>query len=283
MNGRSVARAVDVRQQLAKILRERLRIDPEVRMEHVVSVWICVCVFVCHGDGAKILHLRCFSQGLASYVVRKPSDLLFTRLFEPCLFRGRHRVIMILGASLRRSALKCKRCAHDVKNVVRHHIAVPRSNISPLSAPLQESCGAEMSQYLRCLVAGLFTNVAQRQPSASGGGGRGCYRTVIGGRRVPCSFGLRRRRVGRAAIVSSAVVCFASPSSGASTSWLFLAWRQVGVRVSLLLDHTDHTKGGLFFRHTVVCSLQRVGRSLCREVDVDLVDATRVFQRGRAR
>lgn len=125
VNGRSVARAVDVRQQLAKILRERLRIDPEVRMEHVVSVWICVCVFVCHGDGAEILHLRCFSQGLASYVVRKPSDLLFTRLFEPWLFRGRHRVIMILGASLRRSALKCKRCAHDVKNVVRHHTFPP--------------------------------------------------------------------------------------------------------------------------------------------------------------
>ncbi|CAN0232575.1 unnamed protein product, partial [Hapterophycus canaliculatus] len=70
VNGRSVARAIDVRQQLAKILRERLRIDPE------------------------------------------------------------------------------------------------------------ESCGAEMSQYLRCLVAGLFTNVALRQPSTSGGGGRGCYRTV---------------------------------------------------------------------------------------------------------
>ncbi|CAM9653872.1 unnamed protein product [Scytosiphon promiscuus] len=74
VNGRSVARAIDVRQQLAKILRERLRIDPE------------------------------------------------------------------------------------------------------------ESCGAEMSQYLRCLVAGLFTNVALRQPSTSGGGGRGCYRTVLGGR-----------------------------------------------------------------------------------------------------
>lgn len=198
MNGRSVARAVDVRQQLAKILRERLRIDPEVRMEHVVSVWICVCVCVCHGDGAEILHLRCFSQGLASLVVRKPGDSLSTRLFEPRLFRGRHRVIMILGPALRRSALKCKRCAHDVKKCCSTHIAVPRSNISPLSAPLQESCGAEMSQYLRCLVAGLFTNVAQRQPSASGGGGRGCYRTVIGGRRVPCSFGLRCRRVGRA-------------------------------------------------------------------------------------
>ncbi|CAM9321613.1 unnamed protein product, partial [Ectocarpus sp. 12 AP-2014] len=74
VNGRSVARAVDVRQQLAKILRERLRIDPE------------------------------------------------------------------------------------------------------------ESCGAETSQYLRCLVAGLFTNVALRQPSTSGGGSRGCYRTVLGGR-----------------------------------------------------------------------------------------------------
>eukprot|EP00752_Nemacystus_decipiens_P012278 g10884.t1 len=74
VNGRSVARAVDVRQQLAKILRERLKIDPE------------------------------------------------------------------------------------------------------------ESCGAEMSQYLRCLVSGLFTNVALRQPSTSGGGGRRCYRTVIGGR-----------------------------------------------------------------------------------------------------
>eukprot|EP00903_Cladosiphon_okamuranus_P014779 g13692.t2 len=74
VNGRSVARAIDVRQQLAKILRERLRIDPE------------------------------------------------------------------------------------------------------------ESCEAEMSQYLRCLVAGLFTNVALRQPSTSGGGGRSCYRTVIGGR-----------------------------------------------------------------------------------------------------
>ena len=121
-----------------------------------------------------------------------------------------------------------------------------------------------MSQYLRCLVAGLFTNVAQRQPSASGGGGRGCYRTVIGGRRVPCSFGLRRRRVGRAAIVSSAVVCFASPSSGASTSWLFLAWRQVGVSVSLLLDHTDHTKGGLFFRHTVVLIAEGRTESLPR-------------------
>jgi len=32
VNGRSVARAVDVRQQLAKILRERLRVDPEVCM-----------------------------------------------------------------------------------------------------------------------------------------------------------------------------------------------------------------------------------------------------------
>ncbi|CAN0159342.1 unnamed protein product [Pylaiella littoralis] len=74
VNGRSVARAVDVRQQLAKILRERLRIDPE------------------------------------------------------------------------------------------------------------ESCGAEMSQYLRCLVAGLFTNVALRQPSTREGGGRGCYRTIISGR-----------------------------------------------------------------------------------------------------
>lgn len=41
-----------------------------------------------------------------------------------------------------------------------------------------------MSQYLRCLVAGLFTNVATRQPSTSGRGGRGCYRTVIGGRHV---------------------------------------------------------------------------------------------------
>ncbi|CAN0025260.1 unnamed protein product, partial [Ectocarpus fasciculatus] len=77
VNGRSVSRAVEVRQQLAKILRERLRIDPE------------------------------------------------------------------------------------------------------------ESCGAETSQYLRCLVAGLFTNVALRQPSTStsGGGSRGCYRTVLGGSR----------------------------------------------------------------------------------------------------
>lgn len=63
--------------------------------------------------------------------------------------------------------------------------------ISPLAPRLlgwpdvQESCGTETSQYLRCLVAGLFTNVALRQPSATaGGGGRGCYRTVIGGRRV---------------------------------------------------------------------------------------------------
>ncbi|CAN0022891.1 unnamed protein product [Ascophyllum nodosum] len=75
VNGRAVARAVDVRQQLAKILRERLRIDPE------------------------------------------------------------------------------------------------------------ESCGAEMSRYLRCLVAGLFTNVATRQPAAAtAGGGRACYRTVVGNR-----------------------------------------------------------------------------------------------------
>ena len=56
--------------------------------------------------------------------------------------------------------------------------------------PLQESCGAEMSRYLRCLVAGLFTNVATRQPAAAtAGGGRACYRTVVGNRQVnpPCA------------------------------------------------------------------------------------------------
>ncbi|CAM9865564.1 unnamed protein product, partial [Laminaria digitata] len=48
----------------------------------------------------------------------------------------------------------------------------------------EESCGAETSQYLRCLVAGLFSNVAMRQAATSGGGGRGCYRTLVGGRQV---------------------------------------------------------------------------------------------------
>ncbi|CAM9661908.1 unnamed protein product, partial [Pylaiella littoralis] len=33
----------------------------------------------------------------------------------------------------------------------------------------EESCGAEMSHYLRCSVAGLFTNVALRQPSTREG------------------------------------------------------------------------------------------------------------------
>lgn len=54
MNGRSVARAVDVRQQLAKILRERLKMEPEVGSSFsLVSLSLCVCVSFFLGGGFR--------------------------------------------------------------------------------------------------------------------------------------------------------------------------------------------------------------------------------------
>lgn len=63
-------------------------------------------------------------------------------------------------------------------------VTPPDPNPLPFSRgnPKQVSCGAERTQYLRCLVAGLFMNVAIRQPSAGLDKRRRCYRTLVGSR-----------------------------------------------------------------------------------------------------
>lgn len=136
-----------------------------------------------------------------------------------------------------------------------------RISLSP--PPPQESCGPERVQYLRCLVAGLFTNIAMRQPSASRGGGRGCYRTLIGGREtlVHPSSTLWRRNPPAKCVVYTELL-----STSKDVSWISRPVRRCWM-LTLICENYIVLLSYFFasnFCSCVFCSNHGVFRSGCR-------------------